>query len=424
MRLPRRPFFNRSAHPRERREHTPTFASLKVRNYRLYFIGAAISNNGTWMQRIAQDWLVFELTGSGLAVGITMALQFGPMLLLGLYGGVLADRYAQRRILLATQIGQMLCAVALSVLAFSGTVTAMAIYAVALLLGIITTLDNPARQSFVGVMVPPSLLPNAVALNSGNFNLARLTGPAIAGVLVAAVGAGWAFAFNALSFVAMLGALALMNPAQFERAPRGRRGPGALREGLAYVAQHPRIVVTLVLVLFIGTFGYNFPIILTAYTGHIFTGDSALYGLLNSMMAAGSVFGALLAARRETVTPVLLQGTAAAFGAVMILLSLMGWLPAFMAVLMVTGLFAVSFNAMANASVQLEADPAVRGRVMSLYFVLMMGTTPLGSLLTGWITDTWGAPAALQVSGLICVLATAGCALASGRLERATRSLN
>lgn len=418
MRLPRRPFFNRSAHPRERREHTPTFASLKVRNYRLYFIGAAISNNGTWMQRIAQDWLVFELTGSGLAVGITMALQFGPMLLLGLYGGVLADRYAQRRILLATQIGQMLCAVALSVLAFSGTVTAMAIYAVALLLGIITTLDNPARQSFVGVMVPPSLLPNAVALNSGNFNLARLTGPAIAGVLVAAVGAGWAFAFNALSFVAMLGALALMNPAQFERAPRGRRGPGALREGLAYVAQHPRIVVTLVLVLFIGTFGYNFPIILTAYTGHIFTGDSALYGILNSMMAVGSVLGALLAARRERVTPARLQATAAAFGAMLIVLSLLPWLGAFMAGLVLAGLAAVSFNAMANSSVQLEADAAVRGRVMSLYFVVMMGTTPLGSLIAGWITDTWGAPAALQVSGVVVALAAAGCARASVLVER------
>ncbi|WP_300082519.1 MFS transporter [Propioniciclava sp.] len=403
---------------RKHSERTPTFASLAIRNYRLYFTGAAISNNGTWMQRIAQDWLVFSLTGSGLAVGITTALQFGPMLLLGLYGGVLADRYPQRRILLATQVGQMLCAIALAAFTFTGTITAEAIYMVALALGIITTLDNPARQSFVGLMVPPKLLPNAVALNSGNFNLARLTGPAIAGVLVAAVGAGWAFAVNALSFVAMLAALLLMDPATFEKAPRGRRGPGALREGLSYVREHPRIMVTLVLVLFIGTFGYNFPIILTAYTGHIFTGDSALYGILNSMMAVGSVFGALIAARHEAVSPLRVQATAGLFGAVMILLGLMAPLWAFMAVLVVTGLFAVSFNAMANATVQIEADPALRGRVMSLYFVLMMGTTPLGSLVTGWITDTWGAPAALQISGIICVLAAAGCAAASGRLER------
>ena len=399
--------------------HWPrTLAALEVRNYRLYLSSQIVATTGLWMQRIAQDWLVFTLTGSGLAVGITTALQFGPMLLFGLYGGVLADRYPQRRILLATQVGQMLCAIALAAFTFTGTITAEAIYVVALALGIITTLDNPARQSFVGLMVPPKLLPNAVALNSGNFNLARLTGPAIAGVLVAAVGAGWAFAVNALSFVAMLAALLLMDPATFEKAPRGRRGPGALREGLSYVREHPRIMVTLVLVLFIGTFGYNFPIILTAYTGHIFTGDSALYGILNSMMAVCSMFGALIAARHEAVSPLRVQATAGLFGAVMILLGLMAPLWAFMAVLVVTGLFAVSFNAMANATVQIEADPALRGRVMSLYFVLMMGTTPLGSLVTGWITDTWGAPAALQISGIICVLAAAGCAAASGRLER------
>nr|WP_269779289.1 MFS transporter [Propioniciclava soli] len=391
---------------------------MGVRNYRLYFIGAAISNNGTWMQRIAQDWLVFQLTGSGLAVGITMALQFGPMLVLGLYGGVLADRYAQRRILLATQVGQMLCAVALAAFSFTGNISVAAVYTLALVQGVITTLDNPARQSFVGVMVPPRLLPNAVALNSGNFNLARLSGPALAGLLIAALGAGWAFALNALSFVAMLAALAAMRPAEFEQAPRSPRGPGALREGLGYVRGHPRIIVTLVLVFFVGTFGFNFPIILTAYTGRIFTGDSALYGILNSMMAVGSVLGALLAARRERVTPARLQATAAAFGAMLIVLSLLPWLGAFMAGLVLAGLAAVSFNAMANSSVQLEADAAVRGRVMSLYFVVMMGTTPLGSLIAGWITDTWGAPAALQVSGVVVALAAAGCARASVLVER------
>ncbi|WP_342372055.1 MFS transporter [Propioniciclava soli] len=401
-----------------RADHTPTFASLGVRNYRLYFIGAAISNNGTWMQRIAQDWLVFQLTGSGLAVGITMALQFGPMLVLGLYGGVLADRYAQRRILLATQVGQMLCAVALAAFSFTGNISVAAVYTLALVQGVITTLDNPARQSFVGVMVPPRLLPNAVALNSGNFNLARLSGPALAGLLIAALGAGWAFALNALSFVAMLAALAAMRPAEFEQAPRSPRGPGALREGLGYVRGHPRIIVTLVLVFFVGTFGFNFPIILTAYTGRIFTGDSALYGILNSMMAVGSVLGALLAARRERVTPARLQATAAAFGAMLIVLGLLPWLGAFMAGLVLAGLAAVSFNAMANSSVQLEADAAVRGRVMSLYFVVMMGTTPLGSLIAGWITDTWGAPAALQVSGVVVALAAAGCARASVLVER------
>ncbi len=403
-----------SKEPRE--DRLPTFASLKIRNYRRYFFGAMISNNGTWMQRIAQDWLVFELTGSGLAVGITMALQFGPMLVLGLYGGVLADRYPQRRLLMLTQLAMMLLSAALAIITFTGHVTAEWVYLFALLFGVVTTLDNPARQSFVGVMVPPRLLPNAVALNSGNFNLARLSGPALAGLLIAAAGAAWAFLINALSYIPMIYALATLDSDDFQEAPRTGRGAGAFKEGLSYVASHPRIIVTIVLVFFIGTFGFNFPIILTAYSGNVFDGGSALYGVLNSMMAIGSVFGALMAARRETVTPRRLSVTAAAFGGALFVLSLIPFLPLFMIGLILTGLAGVSFNAMANASVQLEADPNVRGRVMSLYFVVMMGTTPLGSLITGWVTDTYSAPVALAMSGLICLAAAGGCYLAFNRL--------
>jgi MFS family permease len=245
----------------------PVFASLGVRNYRHYFFGALVSNNGTWMQRIAQDWLVFELTGSGLAVGITMALQFGPMLVLGLYGGVLADRYPQRRILLLTQMAMMALSGLLAAVTFLGLVNVTWVYVIAFLFGIVTTLDNPARQSFVGVMVPPRLLPNAVALNSGNFNLARLSGPAVAGLLIAAAGVAWAFLLNALSYLPMIYALATLDATDFEEAPRTGRGVGAFKEGLAYVAGHPRIIITIVLVFFIGTFGFNFPIILTAYAG-------------------------------------------------------------------------------------------------------------------------------------------------------------
>jgi MFS family permease len=394
----------------------PVFASLGVRNYRHYFFGALVSNNGTWMQRIAQDWLVFELTGSGLAVGITMALQFGPMLVLGLYGGVLADRYPQRRILLLTQMAMMALSGLLAAVTFLGLVNVTWVYVIAFLFGIVTTLDNPARQSFVGVMVPPRLLPNAVALNSGNFNLARLSGPAVAGLLIAAAGVAWAFLLNALSYLPMIYALATLDATDFEEAPRTGRGVGAFKEGLTYVAGHPRIIITIVLVFFIGTFGFNFPIILTAYAGNVFGGDSALYGALNSMMAIGSVLGAVLAARRETVTPTRLSAMSAGFAAGLIVLSLIGWLPAFMVVLVLAGLAGVSFNTMANASVQMEADPAVRGRVMSLYFVVMMGTTPLGSVITGWVTDSYGAPAALGLSGGICLAAAAGCYTAFHRL--------
>lgn len=406
----------------ERRGGTTTFASLHVRNYRLYFIGAAISNNGTWMARIAQDWLVFQLTGSGLAVGITMALQFGPMLVLGLLGGVVADRFAQRRILLVTQSAMMLLAATLTVLTFTDSLTVAHLYGIALGMGIVTTLDNPARQSFVGVMVPPRLLPNAVALNSGNFNLARLTGPALSGVLIAAVGAGWAFLFNALSFVAMVVVLLAMRPHEFQDTPRRDRGPGALRQGLAYVAGQRDIVITLTMVFFVSTFGFNFPIFLTAYTTHIFTGNSALYGILNSTMAVGSVFGALIAARRSTATARRLQFIAGTFSGLLIVLSLMHSLPLFMIVLTGVGLTAVSFNATANASVQMAASPELRGRVMSIYFMIMMGTTPLGALIAGWVTDRWGAPAALGSAGLICLVAVAACAWASAHPPRRPRT--
>lgn len=406
----------RSPHPRD--DRLPVFASWSVPNYRRYFVGAMVSNNGTWMQRIAQDWVVFQLTGgSGLAVGITMALQFGPMLIFGLYGGILADRYPQRRLLMITQTVMLVLSTALAVITFTGLVTVEWVYLIALLFGIVTTLDNPARQSFVGVIVPPRLLANAVALNSGNFNLARLTGPALAGLLIAVAGAGWAFLLNSLSYLPMIYALATLNAAEFEEAPRNTRGGlSAMREGLVYVARHPRIVITIVLVFFIGTFGFNFPIILTAYSAKVFGGDSALYGVLNSMMAIGSVLGAMLAARREEVTPRRLALTAGAFGTALFVLSLIGWLPMFMAALIVSGLAGVSFNAMANASVQLESDPTVRGRVMSLYFMVMMGTTPLGALIIGWVTDSYGAPVALGLSGVICVVAALGCLGAFHRL--------
>lgn len=403
---------NSGDHP----DRLSTFVSLSIPNFRRYVLGAAVSNNGTWMARIAQDWLIFQLTGSGLAVGIITALQFGPIFVLGLAGGMVADRFPQRRILLVTQASMLMLSASLAILAFANTLTEMHLYALALGMGIVTAFDNPARQSFVGVMVPPRLLPNAVALNSGNFHLARLTGPAIAGLLIAAVGAGWAFAFNAASFVAMIVAILGMNPADFQPAPRTSAGLSALRDGLAYVITHRHILLTLVLVFFIGTFGLNFPIFLTAYTVQIFTGNSALYGILNSVMAVGSVLGALVAARRANVTRQRLLVLAGSFSLLLMLLSYLTNLIPFGVALVAVGLAGVSFNATANASVQLAAAPEIRGRVMSIYFMIMMGTTPLGSLIVGWITDHWGAPAALRTAGALSLAAVAGCAWASRRI--------
>lgn len=400
-----------SDEPDEQPERVGTFAALAERNYRLYFSGSVVSNIGTWMQRIAQDWLVLELTDSPFAVGITMALQFLPLMLFGLYGGVVADRLPKRQVLIWTQSLMGVFAAALAVVTLLGAVQVWHVYAVALLLGLVTVVDNPARQIFVNEMVPSGLVRNAVSLNSGSFQLARLVGPAVAGVMIAAVGSGWAFAINAVSFAATIGALLAMNTGLLHTAPRAERKPGQIREGLAYVWARPHLKWLIVLAFFIGTFGFNFAIILSAYAKIEFDSGADLYGYLNTALAAGSLTGALLAARKATVRLGFLFSVSALFGAAMIGLGFIGWIGPFIALLVPTGMVAVGFNAMANATIQLATDAAVRGRVMSLYMLVLAGGTPIGSPLIGAVTDAWGAPVALIVSGGICLAATVACAL-------------
>ena len=395
--------------------HTSTFAALKVRNYRLFFAGQVVSNTGTWMQRIAQDWLVLQITNSPLAVGITTALQFLPMLLFGLWGGLLVDRYPKRLLLMITQSVMGVLAVILAVLTLAGTVQVWQVYLIALGLGLATVVDNPARQTFVNEMVPKNLVRNAVGLNSGNFQLARMLGPAVAGVLISAVGIGWAFALNALSFVAVLVALGLMRSRELIRMPLAPRGPGQLREGLQYVRRTPALLWPIVLVFFVGTFGYNFAIILSAYTKDIFNSGADVYGLLNTVMAAGSVAGALVAARRTTATLSVLFLSAAGVGLGLILLGLTPWFIPFVALLVLVGFISVTFNTLGNSSVQLASSPELRGRVMSLYMLVFMGGTPLGSLLVGWITEAWGAPMALVISGGVCIVAAGVAAVLAAR---------
>lgn len=395
--------------------HVSTFAALGERNYRWYFSGSVISNTGTWMQRIAQDWLVLELTHSPFAVGVTMALQFLPLMLFGLYGGVLADRFSKRGLLLLTQSLSGLLAAVLAIVTLLGTVTVWHVYTVAFLLGLVTVVDNPARQIFVNEMVPPRLVRNAVSLNSGSFQLARLIGPAVAGVLIAAVGSGWAFAINAVSFVATVGALIAMDPALLQKIPRAERHPGQIREGLRYVWNRPHLKWLIIVVFFIGTFGFNFAIILSAYAKITFASTATLYGWLNTALGIGSLAGALLAARRATARLGFLFSVAALFGASMIVLALIGWVPLFMLILVPSGALAIGFNAMANATVQLATDPAVRGRVMALYMLVLAGGTPIGAPLIGGIADLWGAPISLMVSGGICFLATIACAFGVAR---------
>ncbi|MFF8959469.1 MFS transporter [Streptomyces sp. NPDC014894] len=384
---------------------TSMFSSLRIRNYRLFATGQVVSNTGTWMQRIAQDWLVLTLTGSASAVGITIALQFLPMLLFGLYGGVLADRLPKRPLLLATQSAMAMTGIALAVLTLTGEVQVWHVYLTAFLLGLVTVVDNPARQTFVSEMVGPDQLANAVSLNSANFQSARLIGPAVAGVLITAVGSGYAFLFNGLSFLAPIASLLLMRPAELHRVERAPRGKGQLREGLRYVSSRPELIWPIVLVGFIGTFGFNFPIWLTAFVHDVYDSGAGTYGLLNTLMAVGSLAGALLAARRAASRLRVLVGAAVLFGALEIVAAVAPSFWIFALVMVLVGMFGLTVNVTANSSVQMATDPAVRGRVMSLFMMVFVGGTPLGGPLFGWITDAYGPRVGLALGGAISLAA-------------------
>ncbi|MFF3709221.1 MFS transporter [Streptomyces phaeochromogenes] len=390
------------------------FSSLKIRNYRLFFTGQVVSNTGTWMQRIAQDWLVLSLTGSSAAVGITTALQFLPMLLFGLYGGVLVDRLPKRPTLLATQSAMGLTGLALAFLTISGHVQVWHVYVAAFAVGLATVIDNPARQSFVSEMVGPDQLQNAVSLNSANFQSARLVGPAVAGLLITSVGTGWAFLLNGLSFVAPIAGLLLMRSRELNQVERTPRGKGQLREGLRYVAGRPDLMWPIILVGFIGTFGFNFPVWLSAYADDVFHAGAGAYSLFNTLMAVGSLAGALLAARRGTARARVLVAAAVAFGVLEIVAALAPSYWLFALLMVPIGIAGLTVNVTANTAVQMGTDPAMRGRVMALFMMVFMGGTPLGAPVVGWITDAYGPRVGFAIGGVVSALAavTVGLALA------------
>ncbi|MGW3949589.1 MFS transporter [Streptomyces sp. NPDC004752] len=392
------------------------FSSLKIRNYRLFFIGQVVSNTGTWMQRIAQDWLVLSLTGSSTAVGVTTALQFLPMLLFGLYGGVLVDRLPKRPTLLVTQTSLGLTGLALAALTLTGHVHVWHVYLAAFAVGLATVVDNPARQSFVSEMVGPDQLQNAVSLNSANFQSARLIGPAIAGVLITGVGTGWAFLFNGLSFISPIAGLLLMRARELHYVERAPRGKGQLREGLRYVAGRPELIWPIVLVGFIGTFGFNFPVWLSAYADDVFHAGAGAYSLFNTLMAVGSVAGALLAARRGTARLRILIAAAVAFGTLETIAALAPSYWLFALLMIPIGMFGLTVNVTANTSIQMATDPAMRGRVMALFLMVFMGGTPLGAPVVGWITDAYGPRVGFAVGGLISTAAAATIGLVLARI--------
>ncbi|MGX1131459.1 MFS family permease [Streptomyces glaucescens] len=391
------------------------FSSLRIRNYRLFFMGQVVSNTGTWMQRIAQDWLVLSLTGSATAVGVTTALQFLPMLLFGLYGGVLVDRLPKRPTLLVTQTSMALTGIALAALTLTGHVEVWHVYVAAFAVGLATVVDNPARQSFVSEMVGPGQLQNAVSLNSANFQSARLIGPAVAGILITGVGTGWAFLLNGLSFVAPIAGLLLMRGRELHVVERAPRGKGQLREGLRYVAARPQLIWPIVLVGFVGTFAFNFPVYLSAFADDVFHAGAGTYSLFNTLMAVGSVTGALLAARRGTARMRVLSAAALVFGTVEILAAVTPQLWMFALLMIPLGVFGMTVNVTANTGIQMATDPAMRGRVMAFYMMVFLGGSPVGAPIVGWITDTYGARVGLAAGGAIAALAAVTIALVLAR---------
>lgn len=378
---------------------TSTFRSLHSFNYRVWAGGALVSNIGTWMQRTAQDWLVLTgLThGNATAMGVVMALQFGPQLLWLPWTGLAADRLDRRRLLLATQAAMGALAMGLGILTLSGLVRLWHVYLFAFLLGSVAAFDAPARQTFVSELVGEADLSNAVGLNSTSFNAARMIGPAIAGVLIASVGCGWVFLITAASFAAVLGALSRLRIGELHPNRKAPWAPGSFTEGFRYVWKRPDLKAALLMLFLIGTFGLNFPIFISTMSVTVFHAGAGRYGLLTSVMAIGSVAGALLSARRAEPSLGLLLGAAAIFGVACAVAAVMPGYALFGLTLVLVGVSLQTFTTSANSLVQLSTAPAMRGRVMAILLAVAMGGTPLGAPVVGWVADRLGPRWALGV---------------------------
>lgn len=392
-----------------------TFASLAVRNYRLYFLGMLVSSCGTWMQSVAQGWLVLRLTGSGTAVGLVIAMQFVPTLLGGMWGGLVADRFDKRRTLLASQAAMALVAAALATVTLTGVVTLWMVFAAAFLTGCATVVDTPTRQAFVSELVGPERLANAVALNSAMFNAARVVGPAIAGGVILAAGTGACFAFNAVSYVAVIAGLTQMRKDELYRGAPAAKAKGQVREGLRYVASTPALRSTLLLVAIVGTFALNFTVLLPLLARFTFDAGPGTLGLLTSTMGLGSLAGALTAAARGKPSARLLAGAAGTLGLAMTGIAVAPTLPIAVAFLAVAGASAITFLATANSLLQLTSSADMRGRVMALYALVFLGSTPIGGPIVGAVAQRfdprWG----------FAVGAMAALAAALGSLRRLRR---
>ncbi|HEU4945729.1 MAG TPA: MFS transporter [Kribbella sp.] len=390
---------------------SPTFRAFHVRNFRLYASGAIVSNIGTWMQRVAQDWLVLELTHSGTALGIVTGLQFLPALLVSPYAGLVADRFAKRRVLTLTQVAMGTVALVLGTLTVTGLVEAWHVYALAFVFGIGTAFDAPTRQAFVVEMVGKDELSNAVGLNSASFNAARLIGPGLAGLLIHWIGTGPVIIANGFSYAAVILSLYLMRPDELYTPKPAGREKGMIRDGMRYLWRRPDLMMVLTAVFFAGTFGLNFQMTSALMATEAFHKGAGEYGILGSILAIGSLAGALLAARRVRTRQRLVIGASFAFGAMVVVSGIMPTYLSYALVLPIVGFAALTLLTAANATMQLGIEPTMRGRVMALYMTVLMGGTPIGSPFIGWIGQTFGARWSLVVGGALTVLGTLGSVL-------------
>ncbi|MBC7724808.1 MAG: MFS transporter [Burkholderiaceae bacterium] len=408
----------------ERPRWRDTFSSLRIRNYRLYVLSQVVANTAVWMQRIAIDWLVLELTGNVTMVGITVALQFGPILLFGAWGGVVADRFPKRTILITVQaIVAVLCAV-LAALTLTGGVEVWHVFVIAFVLGTAAAIDGPARAAFITEMVGHSRLRNAISVNASIFHFGGMLGPAISGFLIVIVGSGWSIGANSLAGIVVLAALIAMRPAELRPAPRLTNSSGQIRAALAYAASKPAIFWTLVTLAFVSTFGMSLPVLLTAMANDVFGTGAKGYGLYSSLAAVGAFLGAILSTRRTALRLRTIVGGAFVFGIVTAVAGAVPVAGVFLVALVGIGLSRLLFATAAESMTQLSSNVGIRGRVMSLYIMVLLGGQAIGGPIMGWIAEEAGARTALMVAGLVPAIAATAIAATLARTGQLRIAVN
>ena len=391
------------------------FRSLSIRNFRLYFLGQAVSAPGTWMQLVAEGWLILQLTGSGVALGLVSSLQFGPMLLGGAWGGVLADRLDKRRVLIVTQLIKAVLALLLGALVITGAVSMWMVYAIALAEGLVNVVDNTSRRSFVMDLVGRTHVANAVSLTGALWTTARITGPAVGGLIIAGAGVGVCFLVNGASYIGVLIALARIRTSELHRSERVLRAPGQVREGVKYVWGEPSLRLPLALMAVAGILAYNFRVVLPLLATDTFNQGAGVFGLLYSAMSVGSLAGALYTASRHKVHELFTATAAVVMGAMIVLTALAPTLALALLGLALVGATSASFSATTQATLQLRSEPRFQGRVMALYSVVFLGTTPLGSPLVGWMAESFGVRTAFALCGGVTAIAALGALFALSR---------